>query len=107
MNTNNSFSIANLSKEKKKVFRNIKKIQKKQVNVLSSIAFNKALLIKMIYVKNDDRKSILKPGIANELKSCIDFACVHLVSFYEMYRGNIPKEEKRNCEKAERVWGAI
>ena len=29
MNTNNSFSIANLSKEKKKVFRNIEKIQKK------------------------------------------------------------------------------
>ena len=46
MNTNNSFSIANLSKEKKKVFRNIEKIQKKQVNILSSKAFNKALLIK-------------------------------------------------------------
>ena len=45
MNTNNSFSIANLSKEKKKVIRNIEKIQKKQVNILSSIAFNKALLI--------------------------------------------------------------
>ena len=51
MNTNNSFSIANLSKEKKKVFRNIEKIQKKQVNILSSIAFNKALLINKIYPK--------------------------------------------------------
>ena len=51
MNINNSFSIANLSKEKKKVFRNIEKIQKKQVNILSSIAFNKSLLINKIYPK--------------------------------------------------------
>ena len=51
MNNNNSFSIANLSKEKKKVFRNIEKIKKKQVNILSSIAFNKALLINKIYPK--------------------------------------------------------
>ena len=54
MNTNNSFSIANLSKEKKKkVFRNIEKIQKKQVNILSSIAFNKVLLIKRIIIKTN------------------------------------------------------
>ena len=53
MNTNNSFSIANLSKEKKKVFRYIEKIQKKQVNILSSIAFNKVLLIKRIIIKTN------------------------------------------------------
>ena len=51
MNTKNSFNIVNISKEKKKVFRNIEKIQIKQVNILSSIAFNKALLINKIYPK--------------------------------------------------------
>ena len=44
MHINKSFSIANLCKDKKKLFRNLEKIPKMQVNVLSSIAFNKALL---------------------------------------------------------------
>ena len=44
MNLNKSFSIDNLSKYKKKIFKTLKKIQKQEVNVLSSIAFNKALL---------------------------------------------------------------
>ena len=46
----NSFSIANLIKERKKLFRNIEKIKKSKY-VLSSIAFNKALLINKIYPK--------------------------------------------------------
>ena len=44
MNNNKSFSIANLSKDKKKLFRNLVKNKKKEVNVMASIAFNKALL---------------------------------------------------------------
>ena len=51
MHINKSFSIANLCKDKKKIFRNLEKIQKTQVNVLSSISFNKALLTYKIYTK--------------------------------------------------------
>ena len=43
--------MANYCKDKKKLFRNLEKIKKKQVNFLSFIAFNKALLTNKIYPK--------------------------------------------------------
>ena len=33
----------------------------------------------IIYKKDEDGKSSIKPGIANELKSGIDFACQHVI----------------------------
>ena len=51
MNNKKSFCKANPSKDKKKkLFRNLKKT-KKEVNVMSSIAFNKAFLNKILLVK--------------------------------------------------------
>ena len=52
MHTNKSFSIANLCKDKKNLFWNLEKILKKQVDVLSSIDFNKEHMTNKIYPKN-------------------------------------------------------
>ena len=43
INPNKSSGIANLSKNKKKLFRKLKKNLKKEVNVMSSIAFTKEM----------------------------------------------------------------